>query len=50
MLLTYEHVLSNYTSCEYFDIVERIVNKGANVNAKGENGKKIYTFSMWKQP
>jgi hypothetical protein len=37
--LTYEHVLSNYVSCEYVDVVQKIVNKGTNVNTKGENGK-----------
>jgi len=36
--LTYEHVVSNQPSCEYVDIVQKIVNKGTNVNAKGENG------------
>jgi hypothetical protein len=26
-------------SYEYVDIVQKIINKGTNVNAKGENGK-----------
>ncbi len=49
MSLTYEHVLSNQVSCEYNDIVQKIVNKGTNVNAKGENEKMSFTYRIWKQ-
>ncbi len=37
MALTYEHLLSNWALCKCVDIVQNIVNKRANVNAKGEN-------------
>ncbi len=37
MSFTYEHVLFNSASCGYVDIVQNIVNKRANVTAKGEN-------------
>jgi hypothetical protein len=36
--MIYEHLLSNQSSSEYVDIVQKIV-KIANVNAKGENPK-----------
>jgi hypothetical protein len=51
MSLTYEHVLSNAASYEYYiSIVQKIVNKGANVNAKDENGKMSFALTyMWKQ-
>jgi hypothetical protein len=38
-------VLFISVSYEYVDIVQKIVNKGTNVNAKGENGKK-YLFAV----
>jgi hypothetical protein len=50
MSLTYEHMLSNETSCIYANIVQKIVHKKLYVNAKGENGKIFFAFSMWKQP
>jgi hypothetical protein len=44
-------VLSNEASYEYYiSIVQKFVNKGANVNAKDEN--EIMSFAltyMWKQ-
>ncbi len=51
MSLTYEHVLFNEASYEYYiSIVQKIVNKGANVNAKDENGKMSFVITyMWKQ-
>jgi hypothetical protein len=42
MSFTYEHALFILVSYEYVDIVQNIINKGTNVNAKGENGKKIF--------
>jgi sRNA-binding regulator protein Hfq len=36
-------------SCGYGDIVEWIINKGKNVNTKGDNRKIPFAFSMWKQ-
>jgi hypothetical protein len=36
---------------KFHDTIQKIVNNGTNVNAKGENGKinKMYfAFSMWK--
>jgi len=50
MSLTYEHVLSNETSCIYVNIVQKIVHKKLYVNAKGENGKIFFAFKMCKQP
>jgi hypothetical protein len=35
-------VLFILVSYEYVDVVQKIINKGTNVNAKGENGKKIF--------
>jgi hypothetical protein len=32
-----EHVLSNEALCGFVDIAQEIVNKGANINAKGKN-------------
>jgi hypothetical protein len=51
MSLTYEHVLSNESLHEYYIIiVQKIVNKGVNVNAKDENGKMSFALTyMWKQ-
>jgi hypothetical protein len=37
MSLTYEHGLFSYISYEYVDIIQKTFNKGAYVNAKGEN-------------
>jgi len=37
--LTYKHVLSNYASYWYIEIVQEIVRKKTNVNAEGDNGK-----------
>jgi hypothetical protein len=42
------HIWTCVASCGYVDIVQKIVNKGANVNAKGENGKFSFAFNMWK--
>jgi hypothetical protein len=39
MLLTYEHVLFNYASCEYVDMIQKIINKEIYANAKHKNGK-----------
>jgi len=39
MSLTYKHVLSNYASCQCIEIVQDIVSKKINANAKGDNGK-----------
>jgi hypothetical protein len=50
MSLIYEHVLSNKASCGYVDIIQEIINKGTNVNVKGENGKLYVIFDMRKQP
>jgi hypothetical protein len=36
--MTYGHVLFNYASYGYANIVLKFVNKRANVNTKGENG------------
>jgi hypothetical protein len=46
MSLTYEHVLFIWVSCEYIDIIQKIVNKGTYVNAKNENEKMSFAFSM----
>jgi len=46
MSLTYEHVLFNLASCEYIDIVQKIVNKGTYVDVKNENEKMSFAFSM----
>jgi len=37
--MTYEHVLFNYASYGYADIILKFVNKRANVNTKGDNEK-----------
>jgi hypothetical protein len=37
--MTYEHVLSNLALCRYVNIVQEIVNKEVDVNAKGANGE-----------
>jgi hypothetical protein len=39
MLLTYEHVLCNYTLCEYVGIIQKNVTERIDVNAKHKNGK-----------
>jgi len=39
ILFTYEHVLFNQASCEYVDIIQNIVNKGIDANAKHKNGR-----------
>jgi len=39
ILLTYEHVSFNWASYEYVDIIQKIVNKRMDVNAKQKNGK-----------
>jgi len=51
MSLTYEHVLSSEASYEYYiNIIQKIVNKGTNVNAKDENGKMSFALTyMGKQ-
>jgi len=49
MSFTYEHVLSNSASYEYADIVQDIVNRGVNVNTKGENGKLPLHLACTKQ-
>jgi hypothetical protein len=37
--------------CVYVDIVQEIINKGVNVNAKDDNDFLFFfAFSMWKQP
>ncbi len=41
MSLTYEHVLTNLTSCAYADIVQKIVNKGVDINGKSKNEKML---------
>jgi hypothetical protein len=46
MSLIYEHVLSNKASCGHANTVQEIINKGTNVDAKGENGKVHITFDM----
>jgi hypothetical protein len=46
MSLTYEHVLTNLNSCAYANIVQKIVNKGVDINAKNKN--EVVTFNMWK--
>jgi hypothetical protein len=45
MSLTYEHMLFNYVSCEYANIVQKIINKSTNANAKGENWKHLLHLS-----
>jgi hypothetical protein len=45
MSLKYEHMLFNYASCEYANIVQNIVNKSTNANAKGENWKCLLHLS-----
>jgi hypothetical protein len=50
MSLIHEHVLSNKASCRYVDIVQKIINNGTKVNAKGENEKLYVIFDMQKQP
>jgi len=37
MLLTYEHVLFNYASCEYVDMIQKFINKEIYANAKHKN-------------
>jgi len=39
ILLTYEHVLFIYASCEQVDFIQKIVKKGIDANAKQKNGK-----------
>jgi hypothetical protein len=47
MSFTYEHVLFISVSYEYVENVQKIINKGTNVNAKGENGKKnLFAVNM----
>ncbi len=50
MTLTYEHVLFNQGSCEYTNLLQKIVNKGVNVNAKDDHEINLFAFSMQKQP
>jgi hypothetical protein len=42
MSLTYEHVLTNLTSCAYANIVQKIVNKRVDMNAKSKNEKILF--------
>jgi hypothetical protein len=39
-------VLFNLAPCGYFDIVQKIVNKRRDVNAKGDNGKMSFAFNI----
>jgi len=50
MSLIYEHVLFNQASCEYVNIVQEIINKGTNVNVKGEQKNKLHLINGIKQP
>ncbi len=50
MTLTYEHVLFNQGSSKYTNLIQEIVNKGVDVNAKGDNEIMFFAFSVWKQP
>ncbi len=41
MSLTYEHVLTNLTSCAYANIVQKIINKRIDIYAKSKNEKML---------
>jgi hypothetical protein len=45
MSVMYEHVLTNLTSCAYANIVQKIVNKGIDINEKSKNEKMLLHFT-----